>query len=189
MDAWGRSSCVGTEVRLIGRSCSGELGVRMASSQSTERTQTTTEGGWLRPNEEPRVGAAWSYASRGPGRRGRPSSGIGSQTAALATCRRPIGRTPGSLSKDPMRTLMNSGFSGCCPNSAEPQVPQNALSAPSPAFQRRMWSSPLTSISDAVTSFTTLACVVTQPMYLADSLKAAGHRQHDRRQRPINPTR
>jgi hypothetical protein len=29
---------------------------------------------------------------------------MGSQTAALATCTRPPGRTPGSPSKDPMRT-------------------------------------------------------------------------------------
>jgi hypothetical protein len=84
------------------------------------------------------------YSPRGPAKRTRPSSGIGSQTAALATSTRTLGRNPGSPSNNPIRTKMISGSSGFSENSAEPQVPQNALSLPSPAFQRRTSSSPPT---------------------------------------------
>lgn len=45
-------------------------------------------------------------------KRVRPSSGMDSQTAALATCTRAPGRTPGSVSNDPILTRMSSGFCG-----------------------------------------------------------------------------
>ena len=70
------------------------------------------------------------YAVRRSGNRGSPSSGIGSHAAAYATNCRNCGRTPGSPSNVPSRTLMISP-SGSRLQSAPPHAAQKHFGQPS----------------------------------------------------------
>ena len=72
-------------------------------------------------------------------KRSRPSSGTGSQTAALVTWARQLGRTPGSPSKAGSRTLICLGSSGSRLNRCAPQLRQKHFSNP-PSGCRQHWT-------------------------------------------------
>ena len=82
-------------------------------------------------------------------KRGRPSSGIGSQGAAYATNWRQPGRTPGSPSKAPRRTLIWEGSAGLRLKRLEPHSPQKSFSKPPAGRYERTDSSPSSSLRAA----------------------------------------
>ena len=90
-----------------------------------------------------------SEACRLSGKRGSPSSGMGSHGAAYATNCRTEGRMPGSSSNVPIRIPIDSGCAGLEPNSADPHSPQNHFSPPLSGLQTRSLSSPATIRNDS----------------------------------------
>ena len=95
------------------------------------------------------VRARGSYGAVALGKRGRPSSGIGSQGAAYATNWRHCGRMPGSPSNVPRRTPRSSRRRVAAPERAAARRSRSTSASPSGGAYSRTSSSPATSAERA----------------------------------------
>ena len=140
---WRRSKLEAVAAGLADRSSWRAIGRRLTSYASASSRRPS--------RDRPRKNAdcpAGQWVAELSANRGRPSSGMGSQGATLATnwCR--LGRTPGSASKAPSRTPRRWGSEGWRLKTADPQSPQNHFSHPLSGRHARSLSSPETILNE-----------------------------------------